>query len=359
MNRDWLDKDFYKILGVSQNASIDDIKKSYKKLARENHPDLNPGDPEAEKRFKDISEASSVLTDQKKRQEYDQVRAMGPSAFSGQGGFNVDDLGDIFGNLGDIFGGFGGGGRRKGQSYQTNLTISFIESASGLETNVPLRKEVSCSDCRGNGSENGTAYHTCNICGGSGQTASNQGFFSFAQPCQACRGQGSVIDKQCKTCKAQGMVIKNETVKVKIPAGVDNGTVIRLRGYGGPGDSGAPDGDLLVQIAVEPHQYFKRNGSDLVLDVPLLFTEAALGSTIKIPTLEKQISLKIPAGTPSGKTFKVKCEGISPQGRRSGDLYVRVYLNPPQNLSRSAKKHLESFRDQFESGDTPRDYLYE
>ena len=142
MNRDWLDKDFYKILGVSQSASIDDIKKSYKKLARENHPDLNPGDSEAEKRFKDISEASSVLTDQKKRQEYDQVRAMGPSAFSGQGGFNVDDLGDIFGNLGDIFGGFGGGGRRKGQSYQTNLTISFIESASGLETNVPLRKEI-------------------------------------------------------------------------------------------------------------------------------------------------------------------------------------------------------------------------
>ena len=206
MNRDWLDKDFYKVLGVPQNASTDDIKKSYKKLARENHPDLNPGDSEAEKRFKDISEASSVLTDQKKRQEYDQVRAMGPSAFSGQGGFNVDDLGDIFGNLGDIFGGFGGSGRRKGQSYQTNLTISFIESASGLETNVPLRKEVSCADCRGNGSENGTAYHTCNICSGSGQTASNQGFFSFAQPCQACRGQGSVIDKQCKTCKAQGMV---------------------------------------------------------------------------------------------------------------------------------------------------------
>ena len=264
MNSDWLEKDFYKVLGVSENASVDEIKKNYKKLARENHPDLNPGDPEAEKRFKDISEASAILTDQKKRQEYDQVRAMGPSAFSGQGGFNVDDLGDIFGNLGDIFG-FGGAGRRKGQSYQTNLTISFTESASGLETNVPLRKEVACTDCRGNGSENGTAYHTCNICGGTGQTASNQGFFSFAQPCQACRGQGSVIDKQCKTCKAQGIVIKNETVKVKIPAGVDNGTVIRLRGYGGPGDSGAPDGDLLVQITVEPHKFFKRNGSDLIL----------------------------------------------------------------------------------------------
>jgi len=332
VNRDWLEKDFYKVLGVSQNASIDEIKKNYKKLARENHPDLNPGDPEAEKRFKDISEASSVLADDKKRQEYDQVRAMGPSAFSGQGGgFNAEDLGDIFGNLGDIFG-FGGAGRRKGQSYQTNLTISFVESASGLETNVPLRKEVSCSDCRGNGSENGNAYHTCNICGGSGQTASNQGFFSFAQPCQACRGQGSVIDKQCKTCKAQGVVIKSETIKVKIPAGVDNGTVIRLRGYGGTGDNGAPDGDLLVQIAVEPHQYFKRSGSDLVLEVPLLFTEAALGATIKIPTLEKQISLKIPSGTPSGKTFKVKGEGITPQGRRSGDLYVSLFKSSTESF---------------------------
>ena len=169
MSRDWLDKDFYAILGVSQDSTSDEIKKAYKKLARENHPDLNPGDTEAEKRFKEISEASSVLADEKKRQEYDQVRSMGASGFGGQG-FNVDDFGDLFGNLGDIFG-FGGAGRRKGQSYQTNLTISFVESASGLETNVPLRKEVSCSDCRGNGSENGNAYHTCNICGGSGQTA--------------------------------------------------------------------------------------------------------------------------------------------------------------------------------------------
>ena len=248
MNRDWLEKDFYAVLGVNQDSSTEEIKKAYKKLARENHPDLNPDDKEAEKRFKDISEASSVLTDVNKRQEYDQVRAMGASGFSGFSGgtnFNVEDLGDIFGNFGDIFG-FGGTSRRKGQSYQTNINVSFNDSASGLDTNVPLRKEVVCEDCRGNGSENGNSYHVCNICKGSGQTASNQGFFSFSQPCQACRGQGNVIDKQCKRCRANGFVIKNETIKVKVPAGVDNGTVIRLRGYGGPGSGGGPDGDLLV-----------------------------------------------------------------------------------------------------------------
>ena len=184
MNRDWLEKDFYAVLGVNQDSSTEEIKKAYKKLARENHPDLNPDDKEAEKRFKDISEASSVLTDVNKRQEYDQVRAMGASGFSGFSGgtnFNVEDLGDIFGNFGDIFG-FGGTSRRKGQSYQTNINVSFNDSASGLDTNVPLRKEVVCEDCRGNGSENGNSYHVCNICKGSGQTPSKQGFFTFSQP---------------------------------------------------------------------------------------------------------------------------------------------------------------------------------
>ena len=168
-----------------------------------------------------------------------------------------------------------------------------------------------------------------------------------------------LIDKACKTCRSSGSVIENESIKVKVPAGVDNGTNIRLRGRGGPGDAGAPDGDLLVQVAVEPHKYFKRNNSDLILEVPLLFTEAALGASVKIPTLKKSVTLKIPAGTPSGKTFKIKGEGIAPQGRRPGDLFIKVYITPPTNLSRSAKKHLENFRDQFESGDSPRDYLYE
>jgi len=346
VNRDWLEKDFYAILGVSKDASTEEIKQAYKKLARENHPDLNPGDTEAEKKFKEISEASAILTDEGKRQEYDQVRQ----------GFNVD-ISDI---IGDIFG-FRGSGRRKGKTYQTNLTISFIDAASGIETNVPLRKVVVCEDCRGNGSEKGTAYHTCNICNGTGQTALNLGGFSFPQTCSACKGQGNVIDKQCKACGAQGSVIKNETIKVKVPAGVDNGTVIRLRGYGGPGEAGAPDGDLLVQIGVEPHKYFKRNGSDLILEVPLLFSEAALGATIKIPTLNKTVSLKIPQGTPSGKSFIVKGEGISPQGRRAGDLYVRVSIKPPSKLSKSGKKKLEEFRDEGYEGapEEYRGYLYE
>ena len=289
MSRDWLDKNFYATLGISQDASISEIKKAYKKLARENHPDLNPGDLEAEKRFKEVSEAHSVLGDERKKQEYDQIRSMGASGFGGftSQGFTVDDFGDIFENLGDIF---GFGGRRKGQTYQTNINISFTEAASGIEVVLPL---------------------------------------------------------------------ENESIKVKVPAGVDNGSVIRLRGRGGPGAAGAPDGDLLVQVSVEPHKFFKRNNMDLILEVPLLFTEAALGSSIRIPTLTKSVTLKIPSGTPSGKTFKIRGEGIAPQGRRSGDLYVKVFIIPPTNLSRSAKKHLEKFRDQFESGDSPRKYLDE
>ena len=288
MSRDWLDKNFYATLGVPQNASIEEIKKAYKKLARENHPDLNPGDQEAEKKFKEVSEAHSVLGDETKKQEYDQIRTMGASGFGGftSQGFTVDDFGDIFENLGDIF---GFGGRRKGQTYQTNINISFNEAASGIEVVLPLE----------------------------------------------------------------------ESIKVKVPAGVDNGSVIRLRGRGGPGAAGAPDGDLLVQVSVEPHKFFKRSNMDLILEVPLLFTEAALGASIKIPTLSKSVTLKIPSGTPSGKTFKIRGEGITPQGRRSGDLYVKVFIIPPTNLSRSAKKHLEKFRDQFESGDSPRRYLDE
>ena len=289
MSRDWLDKNFYATLGIPQDASISEIKKAYKKLARENHPDLNPGDLEAEKRFKEVSEAHSVLGDERKKQEYDQIRSMGASGFGGftSQGFTVDDFGDIFENLGDIF---GFGGRRKGQTYQTNINISFTEAASGIEVVLPL---------------------------------------------------------------------ENESIKVKVPAGVDNGSVIRLRGRGGPGAAGAPDGDLLVQVSVEPHKFFKRINMDLILEVPLLFTEAALGSSIRIPTLTKSVTLKIPSGTPSGKTFKIRGEGITPQGRRSGDLYVKVFIIPPTNLSRSAKKHLEKFRDQFESGDSPRKYLDE
>ena len=289
MSRDWLDKNFYATLGVPQDASISEIKKAYKKLARENHPDLNPGDLEAEKRFKEVSEAHSVLGDERKKQEYDQIRSMGASGFGGftSQGFTVDDFGDIFENLGDIF---GFGGRRKGQTYQTNINISFTEAASGIEVVLPL---------------------------------------------------------------------ENESIKVKVPAGVDNGSVIRLRGRGGPGAAGAPDGDLLVQVSVEPHKFFKRSNMDLILEVPLLFTEAALGASIKIPTLTKSVTLKIPSGTRSGKTFKIRGEGIAPQGRRSGDLYVKVFIIPPTNLSRSAKKHLEKFRDQFESGDSPRKYLDE
>ena len=359
MNRDWLEKDFYASLGVAKEVSGEEIKKAYKKLARDNHPDLNPGDTEAEKKFKEVSEAYSTLSDPKKRQEYDQVKAMGASGFSGFGGqgFRVDDLGDLFGGLGDIFG-FGDQRNTRGQTYETDLTIAFNEAAMGVETSVGLSKEVYCDGCRGNGADKGTALHQCNICNGSGQIASNQGFFSFSQPCNACKGQGNVIDKKCEGCKGYGKKVKNENIKVKIPAGVDNNTVIRLRGKGGEGRAGAPDGDLLVRINVEKHKFFKRNGADLLLDVPITFTEAALGTTISIPTLTDNVSLKIPSSTPSGKTFRIKGKGITPKGRRSGDFYVKVGIVVPE-YSRAAKKELEKFKDKGYEGDSPRGYLNE
>ena len=357
MNRDWLEKDFYASLGVGEQASVEEIKKAYKVMARDNHPDLNPGDTEAEKKFKEISEAYAVLSDSNKRQEYDQVRAMGAGGFGGQG-FRVDDFGDLFGSIGDIFGGFGGQRSTKGQTYQTDLTIAFNEAAMGVETSVGISKEIFCEKCRGNGADKGTALHKCNICNGSGQVASNQGFFSFSQPCNACKGQGSVVDKKCSSCKGYGKKIKNESIKVKIPSGVDTGTVIRLRGQGGEGRSGAPDGDLLVNINVERHRFFKRSGADLLLDVPITFIEAALGTTISVPTLNEDISLKIPPGTPSGKTFRVKGKGITPKGRRTGDFYVKVGIVVPE-YTRAAKRELQKFKDKGYEGDSPREYLNE
>ena len=359
MNRDWLEKDFYASLGVNKEASEEEIKKSYKKLARANHPDLNPEDNQAEKKFKEISEAYATLSDTKKRQEYDQVRSMGNSSFQGFGGqgFRADDLGDLFGNIGDIFG-FKDQRNTRGQTYQTDLMIAFEEAAMGVETSVGVSKEIYCKGCRGNGSDKGTALHKCNICNGLGQVSSNQGFFSFSQPCSACKGQGNVVDKKCSSCKGSGTEIHNENIKVKIPSGVDTGTVMRLRGRGGEGAAGAPNGDLLVNINVNKHKFFKRNGSDLTLDVPITFTEAALGTTISVPTLTENVSLKIPSGTPSGKTFRIKGKGISPQGRRSGDFYVKIGIVVPE-YSRAAKKELERFRDKGYEGDSPRGYLNE
>ena len=290
-------RDYYEILGVSKNADANQIKKAYRKVAMKYHPDKNPDDKSAEEKFKEAAEAYAVLSDQDKKNRYDQLGHQQYQQFGSQqgqgfsGGINVEDIfNSVFGGGGGFGDIFGFGGRRKGQTYQTNITISFAEAASGIEVVLP---------------------------------------------------------------------IENESIKIKVPAGVDNGSVIRLRGRGGPGAAGAPDGDLLVQVSVQPHKFFKRSNMDLILEIPLLFTEAALGASIKIPTLTKSVTLKIPSGTPSGKTFKIRGEGIAPQGRRSGDLYVKVFITPPVNLSRSAKKHLEKFKEQFESGDSPRKYLDE
>ena len=370
MNRDWLDKDFYKLIGVPKGASDDEIKKAYRKLARKLHPDANPGDDAASERFKEVSEAYSVLSDSEKRKEYDQVRSLGPGGFGGGGGANPFGAGgqnvrieDLFGgagtNIGDLFG-FGGGGRRSGPQRGSDvgalLDLSFEHSIRGTTTNVRIDGDAPCSRCRGNGAEPGTAIEVCGTCGGSGNVASNQGFFSFTNPCPTCRGTGRQISTPCAQCKGAGTERRSRTIKVKIPAGVKDGGTIRLRGKGTPGLRGGPAGDLLVKMRIGRHAIFRRKGDDVTLKLPVAFTEATLGAKVEVPTLNGPVTLKIPSGTPSGKTFRIRKEGVQRERGRPGDLLVTVEVTVPEKLSKPAKKMLEEFRELYENED-PRSNL--
>jgi molecular chaperone DnaJ len=371
--RDYLDKDFYAVLGVTKDADADAIKKAYRKLARQYHPDANAGDAKAEEKFKEISEAYDVLSDDAKRREYDEMRqygaAFGSGGFPG-GGFgpgagaqNVN-LGDLFGDaglgdvLGGLFGGRGGGGRRatKGDDLTGRVTLSFRDAASGVSTTVSLRSEAACPTCGGSGAKPGTTPHTCSVCGGSGQTVRQQGGFGFAEPCRACHGRGQVVDDPCPTCSGVGVTMQSRNVKVRVPAGVKDGATLRVAGKGAPGRGGGPTGDLLVTVHVRKHPVFGRKGDNLTLIAPITFTEAALGATIAVPTLDgATVNLKVPAGTPSGRTFRVKGRGLSTKGK-PGDLLVTVEVAVPQRVSGKAKDALEQFRDAT-SGDDPRSEL--
>ena len=363
-------KDLYEILGVKKGASQDEIKKAYRKLARKYHPDTNPGDQEAEERFKEVQGAYDVLSDPEKRKEYDQV---GSRIFSGAGGprggnfqwsGNLGDLGD----LSDLFGGIFGGGsgaasarsRRsrgeRGRDVEAQVNVSFEDSLKGLTTKIPVELETSCSACNGTGAEPGTSPKICPECRGRGVVSESQGLFALSQPCPRCGGNGTVIEQPCRKCSGSGRERRTKRYTVKIPAGVKDGTKIRLKGKGEAGYSGGPSGDLIVVTKVTPSPLFKRRGADLVIEVPVTYAEAALGADVEIPTPEGRISLKVPPGSEDGKLLRVKGRGAPKlNGGGKGDLLARVRLAVPKKLTKAEREALENL--QKVSRENPRERL--
>jgi molecular chaperone DnaJ len=352
-SRAWFEKDFYKVLGVGENASADELKRAFKKLAREHHPDRNPGNSEAEERMKDISEAHEVLSDPKKREEYDQIRRMSRSGYAPGGGGrqgNVRFEEGIPFDLGDLFGGVFGGGRRgsarearRGPDLETSVRLSFEDAARGATVPVRVKRDAPCSACGGSGDRSGLA-HPCPTCGGSGMTAESQGMFSFARTCPTCGGSGRHVQDPCPVCRATGIEHRTETVKVKIPAGISDGARIRVRNRGGA-VAGGQTGDLYVIVHVERDPVFGRAGADLTVDVPVSYSEAVLGTKVTVPTLEEPVTVKIPAGTESGKVFRVRGRGIAkPKGGR-GDLLATVRVHVPKKVSKEERGLLEKLAE--------------
>jgi len=350
--REWFDKDYYKVLGVSETASAKEITKAYRKLARQFHPDANHGDPKSEDRFKEISSAYDVVGDETKRKEYDEARRLGPVGGFGRGGFDQGDvrfdtggeggLGDLLGNLfGRRRGGTPGSGPQRGADLEAELTLSFVDAVKGLTTTLQLISDSACSTCGGNGAKPGTVPHLCQVCGGRGVTDDNQGFFSFSKPCYACQGRGTIIDTPCPTCHGSGVERRPREVKVRIPAGVDNGQRIRLKGRGAPGRNGGPPGDLFVTCNVSPHRIFGRDGSNLLLRVPITYAEAALGGEIEVPLLDgSRVKLRIKPGTQAGTRQRVKAKGVA-GNNGTGDLIVTFDVAVPHNLSAAERKTIE------------------
>jgi len=367
VRREWLEKDYYKVLGVPKNASAAEIKKAYRKLAQRHHPDANPGNREAEERFKEVSVAYDVLGDAEKRKSYNQVRDVvgaggyraGPGGFPGGGGgarVRVEDLfgeGAGFGDLGDLFSVFTGGrggrtsgsaGQPRGADLETEVRISFEEAMSGTTVPVKVRAPVPCPTCGGSGAEPGTSPLTCPECGGTGQSVVNQGFFQMAQTCRRCGGTGRIVEHPCKTCRGSGVTQKAREFQVRVPAGVKDGARIRLSGRGEAGRSGSRAGDLYVRVRVAPHPVFGRKDSDLTVELPVTYPEAALGANVAVPTLNGPVTLKVPAGTASGRTFRIRGKGVPKKGGR-GDLLVTVKVDVPHKLSREEKSLLRELKE--------------
>ncbi|SDT73312.1 molecular chaperone DnaJ [Actinoplanes derwentensis] len=376
-SKDWLEKDFYALLGVNRSATPDEIKKAYRKLARDLHPDRNPDNKEAEEKFKAASEAYDVLADDKKRKEYDEMRSLfGSGAFRrgarGPGGTQFDPS-DLFGGFSgaagaagadrrfggsgfsDIFSSIfsggqgqpGGGparrGPQRGRDVETEVTLDFSQAVQGTTLPLTLRTPGACDTCRGSGAKPGTTPRSCSKCHGTGLISSNQGSFSFSEPCRDCQGSGSIVDEKCPECRGSGGVTKTRTINVRFPAGVADGQRIRLSGRGEPGDRGGAAGDLYVQVKVRPDELFGRNGDDLTLVVPITIAEAVLGTDLKVPTLDGPVTLRVPPGTPSGRKLRARGKGVLRKEGQAGDLIVTVEVQIPSGVSGEAKDALENF----------------
>ena len=356
-------RDYYEVLGISRSASDDEIKKAYRKLAKQYHPDLNPGNKEAEQKFKEVNEAYEILSDKDKKARYDQFGhagvdpnfgAGGGGGFSGfDGSFDFGDLGDLFGSF--FGGGFGGGGQRRsgpqrGESIRVSLTISFEEAAFGCEKEVTVDRVEQCPTCKGSGCEAGTTPEVCTQCGGSGQVQQRRqtpmGVFATTTTCPKCGGKGKIIHSPCKDCGGQGLQRRRKTIKVSVPAGIDSDQTISLRGQGNAGKNGGPAGDLLIVINVRPHPLFRRDGTSVWCEAPITFTQAVLGGEMEIPTIDGKVKYTIPEGTQTGTTFRLKGKGIPVlNGRGRGDQYVTVNIETPRNLTREQKEKLKKFSE--------------
>jgi molecular chaperone DnaJ len=369
---DWATKDFYKVLGVAKDASAAEIKKAYRKLARDSHPDSHPGDAAAEERFKAVAEAYDVIGDAEKRKQYDEIRSglggfnpFGPGGTAG--GTQTFDFGDVFaggtrtgggggGGFSDLFGGmFGGGGARRtstsaprrGADIETEATIGFAESIDGVTVSLRLTSDAPCPDCSGTGAKAGTLPRVCPDCDGVGmRAASVGGAFTMNETCPTCRGRGLIVDDPCPTCHGSGRGMSNRVISARIPAGVKDGQRIRLRGKGASGERGGPAGDLYVTVHVSAHPLFGRRGDNLTLTVPVSFDEAALGAEIKVPTLAgAPVTLKIPPGTPNGRSFRVRGRGVQRKDGHKGDLLVSVEVQVPAVLDEKAREAVLAFRE--------------
>jgi molecular chaperone DnaJ len=360
-------KSLYEVLGVAKNASADEIKKAYRKLAREYHPDRNPGDAEAEAKFKEVQGAYDVLSDDEKRKQYDAFGSADGRAQGGQGGWTNFDPGAFdFGNLSDLFGGmFGGrGGRQqpvaqRGDDIEAVVNLSFEDSLKGIETKIPVQIDTACAECGGSGARPGTAPVICPECRGRGVLSESQGLFSLSQPCPRCRGNGTIIENPCPRCQGTGRERRTKRYAVKIPAGVKDGTRIRLKGKGEPGLNGGLPGDLFVVTRVAPSKLFERRGqADLIVDVPVTFAEAALGAKVEVPTpYGERLSVKIPSGAETGKLLKLKGQGAPKlKGNGKGDLLARVRVTVPKKLSKAEREAVEAL--QKVSREHPRQEAY-